>query len=123
VEADAEPLLTIHTTEGNHLMALEVSVNEIESAAVGGPGSDEMKEIIAKMVKTDRTFPREPDEVILVKAFLSFSTHKDAELFRELGITISMRKFAKMTKKLLDAVEIRQIRERRAARTTQQVPA
>jgi hypothetical protein len=107
-------------------MALEVSVNEIESAAVGGPGSEEMKEIIAKMVKADRTFPKEPDEGILVKAFLSFVNHKDAGMFKELGITISMRKFANMTKKLLDAIEIRQLQERAAARRASahtQVPA
>jgi hypothetical protein len=106
-------------------MALEVSVNEIESAAVGGPGSDEMKEIIAKMVKADRTFPKVPDEVLLVRAFLAFVNHKDADLFKALEITISAKRFAKSTKKLLDAVEIRQIQARAAARRAaqQQVPA
>jgi hypothetical protein len=108
-------------------MALEVSVNEIESAAVGGPGSEGMKALIEKMGKADRTFPREPDEALLVRAFLAFTTHKDTELFKELGIAISAKRFATMTSRLLDSIEIMQAQKRiaakRASRDAQQVPA
>jgi hypothetical protein len=96
-------------------MALEVSVNEIESAAVGGPGSEGMKALIEKMGKADRTFPIAPDEDDLTRAFKAFMTNKDAEFFKMTGIGISARTFAKSTAKLLDAMDTnRRIAKRKA---------
>jgi hypothetical protein len=96
-------------------MALEVSVNEIESAAVGGPGSEGMKALIEKMGKADRTFPTAPDEDDLTRAFKAFTSHKDAGMFKMLEISISARTFARSTKKLLDAMDTnRRIAKRKA---------
>jgi hypothetical protein len=109
------------TQEGSTTVALEVSVNEIESAAIGGPGSEGMKALIEKMGKADRTFPAAPDQDELAKAFRAFMKRDEVEMFKVIDIGISARTFARSTKKLLDAIEIWRIRERIAAR--QQVTA
>jgi hypothetical protein len=101
-------------------MALEVSVNEIEQAAEGGPGSDGMRALIAKMGKADRTFPASPDEDELTKAFRSLVNREELQMSKMLEIAISARTFARSTKKLLDAIELRRARERIAARREQQ---
>jgi hypothetical protein len=101
-------------------MALEVSVNEIESAAVGGPGSEGMKALIAKMGEALRTFPSNPDESDLTRAFQAFIGHKDAEFFKGIGIGISARTFAKSTAKLLDAMDTnRRIAKRKVREAAQ----
>jgi hypothetical protein len=103
-------------------MALEVSVNEIESAAVGGPGSEGMKALIEKMGRALTTFPREPDENDLTRAFKSFTSHKDAEMFKMLDVSISTRTFARSTAKLLDAMDTnRRIAKRKAREMMQHV--
>jgi hypothetical protein len=101
-------------------MALEVSVNEIESAAVGGAGSEGMKALIAKMGKAERTFPAAPDENDLTRAFKAFTSHKDAEMFKMLDVSISARTLAKSTAKLLDAMDTnRRIAKRKAREAAQ----
>jgi hypothetical protein len=105
-------------------MALEVSVNEIESAAIGGPGSEGMKALITKMGKADRAFPREPDENDLTRAFKVFTSHKDAEMFKMLEVSISARTFARSTAKLLDAMDTnRRIAKRKAREAAQAATA
>jgi hypothetical protein len=105
-------------------MALEVSVNEIESAAVGGPGSEGMKALIEKMGKADRTFPHGPDENDLTRAFKAFTSHRDAEMFKMLEVSISARTFARSTKKLLDAMDTnRRIAKRKAREAAQAATA
>ena len=94
-------------------MALEVSVNEIESAAVGGPGSEGMKSLIEKMGKADRTFPSKPDENDLTRAFKAFMGRDEADLYKAMELTIPARGFARSTKKLLGAIQAK--RERAVA--------
>jgi hypothetical protein len=97
-------------------MALEVTVHDIEQAAIGGPGSERMKAIIAKMRQAHRDFPAAPDEADLTRAFQAFLGHKDAALFKAIDIGISAKTFAKHTKKLLDNIEVNKALRKIAAR-------
>jgi hypothetical protein len=94
---------------------LEVTVNEIERAADGGPGSEGMSALIATMVKADRAFPTEADESVLTTACQMFVKRDEAVMFKALGVSISAKRLAHLTKKLLDAAEARHKMERAVA--------
>ena len=93
-------------------MPLEVTVNEIERAADGGPGSEGMSALIATMVKADRSFPTEADESVLTTACQMFVERDEAVMFKALGSPSLRQRLAHLTKKLLGAAEARRKRRR-----------
>ena len=96
-------------------MALEVSVNELEQAAIGGPSSEGMRKLIAKMSRADRTFPTSVDEDVLTTALRMAVKREEMAIFKELEIAISAKRMAKMTAKMLRAAAQRALAERQVA--------